>query len=328
MAEGVETKPAGAEKTKKPGSSSKGMRLYEFLLGHLSKIKASGQCKVFGIMVVGETGTGKSSLINNLLGQDVAEEGDGVDSKTGGVLTYDKTVHDIPVVIYDTPGLGDSDGGKDAQHIKAIEDALKSKNIQLVIYCQKLSENRMRRSLIRTFQQYHAIGVDWTRTVIALTFADSLPISGVQRKKEGFNEGEHFNQKLTEWQNRLQRTLTEEVGLKKEVVEGITIRPTSAFADDELPNGEGWYIPMWLNVLEILTPEAMVRFLEIQDGNIIVHLNEEQKRRFVQIMQAQIEKWKVRMGDIGRAIKGFGSNVLRFIRNNVSSQNNDDQQPD
>ena len=315
MAEKVETK--------QQGSGSRTMQLYDFLLHYLKKISASGQGEVFGIMVVGETGTGKSSLINNLLGKNLAEEGHGVESKTAGVHKYEATVHDVPVVIYDTPGLGDSDGGKDAEHIKAIETALKTKDIQLIIYCQKLSENRMRRSLTRTFQQYHAIEVDWARTIIALTFADSLPISVNEKRKEGFNEGQYFDQKLEEWKTKIRETLIKQVGLEQEVAESIKMRPVSAFTDDELPNDKDWYVPLWLDILEILTPGAMVQLLEIQDGNIIVHLNEEQKRRFLQILQAQIDKWKVRMKDAAGAIKGLSSNVMSFLRNIVMQKKDD-----
>ena len=33
------------------------------------------ECPVFGILVVGETGTGKSTLVNNLVGKDITKEG-------------------------------------------------------------------------------------------------------------------------------------------------------------------------------------------------------------------------------------------------------------
>ena len=314
------------EKTKQQGSRSKPMQMYDYLLKHMNMISASGQRGVFGIMVVGEAGTGKSCLVNNLLGKELAEEGHGVESKSAGVHRYAATVHNVPVVIYDTPGVSDSDGGKDADHMKAIETALKSKDIQLIIFCQNMPEYMMRRRLIRTFQRYHAIGVDWTRTLIALTFADSLPISAAEMRKEGFNEGQHFDQKLEEWNKKIRNTLIEHVGLKQDVAESIKIRPTSVCTDDRLPNDEGWYVPLWLDILEILTPWAMVRFFEIQDGNIIVHLNEEQKSRFLQILPMQIDKWKVKMKDAaGAIIKGLSGNVMSFLRNIVMQKKEDNQ---
>ena len=41
--------------------------IWKYLQKCLSHINASGQCETFTIMVVGETGTGKSCMINNLL---------------------------------------------------------------------------------------------------------------------------------------------------------------------------------------------------------------------------------------------------------------------
>ena len=276
--------------------------IWTFLRSHLSRKSASEQCKVFGIMVVGETGTGKSSLINNLLGKDLAKEGDSVESETKSIAHYKETIHDVPVVLYDTPGLSDSDPTKDSIHIKAVSTILESKEIQLVIYCQKLSETRMRRSLIHTLQEYHKIGVDWTKTVVALTFADAIPIPGKIRTKEGFDEGQYFDQKLEEWQKKVRSTLEEDVGVKQEVVQRIKICPTCALRDEELPNDDGWYVPLWLDILEILSPEAMVRFLEIQDGSVTVDLDEKQKERFVEIALSKFQTWKAKMKGVAIAV--------------------------
>ena len=84
------------------------------------------------------------------MGQDVAEEGDKVTSETSMVNKYDRIVNNVPVVVYDTPGLSDTDAAKDDQHINAVQNVLKKQKIQLFIYCQKLSENKMRNSLVHT----------------------------------------------------------------------------------------------------------------------------------------------------------------------------------
>ena len=295
--------------------------IWKYLRNWLRGIGAFGQCEKFRIMVVGETGTGKSCLINNLLGQKLAKEGHHVVSQTSGITKYEKTVNDVPVVLYDTPGLDDTDAAKDENHIKAVQNVVKKQKIQLFIYCQRMSETRMRSSLVHTFEQYHKIGVDWTQTVIALTFADSIPIPGKLRKMNGFDEGQFFVQKLEDWQKTVRHTLTEKVGLEQKVVEEIKIRPTSADTDETLPNGEGWYVPLWLDILEILTPKEMFRLLEIQDGNVIVHLDEKHKGRLMKILQTQVERF------CGKA-KELCGNVMSFIRTTLWGQKTEDQQPE
>lgn len=265
--------------------------IWEFLRYYLKRLNIRERQEAFTIMVVGETGTGKSSLINNLLGSDVddAKEGDGVQSETTEVAKYEKMVDGVPVVLYDTPGLDDSNPATEGEHIKAVKKVLDSGKIKLVIYCQKLSETRMRSSLVRTFQQYHQIGVNWTRSVIALTFADAIPISGHEKAKQGFDEGEYFNQRLKEWQEQLRRTLVEQVGVNQDDVQKLKILPTSALRNEKLPNNKGWFVPLWLDILEILTPEEMFQLLTVQDGRVIFHITKKEQSDFERMVKAQYD---------------------------------------
>ena len=64
------------------------------------------------IATVGRGKVGKSTLINNVLnleGNEVAEARKSARPVTKGVSKYTSTIHDVPVHIYDTHGLLDSD---------------------------------------------------------------------------------------------------------------------------------------------------------------------------------------------------------------------------
>ena len=127
--------------------------------------------------------------------------------------------------------------------------------IHLVIYCFKMIENRMRKGLIHTFQEYHKIGVPWAQTIMALTFAD-IVVDTTTR--------------FSVMQQKVKKTLIEKVGVRERDVENLKICPTAIDPNKALPTGRQWYVPFWLDVIEVLVPAALVRFLDIHKGNIHV----------------------------------------------------------
>ena len=226
-------------------------RLWKFIDGLFIQLKQD--CPIFGILVVGETGTGKSTLINNLLGREVAAVGHTMESETRFVTPHELSVEGVPVVVYDTPGLDDTREDNEEEHLGIMKSLLARKKIHLVIYCMKLTETRMRRGLVRTFGEYHKIGVPWEQTVVTLTFAD----------KE-----EDTTSRFAQMEQQMKKTLTERVGVTSNVVARLKICPTAKDPNKALPSGRQWYVPFWLDVVEVLVPAALVKFFHIHKGNI------------------------------------------------------------
>ena len=259
---------------------------------HFAKLRKD--CNVFGIIVIGETGSGKSALVNNLVGKDVVEEGNDLESKTATICNHNMIVEGVPVSLYDTPGLDGSHGDRDASYLRDIERILKSGEIQLVIYCLKLTETRMRGGLIRTFQQFNKIGVRWEQTVIALTFADSMPMPSTA-KNDAKLRRQYFDDKVKGWHDKLKSTLKNQVKLGEEVHK-ISVRPTTAQFDERLPNGKRWYSPIWLDILERLTPAAMSRYIEMHKRNfshgsnqkIRIEFDDEDMERFERVVKGSL----------------------------------------
>ena len=227
--------------------------LWQSIRDTLSRLKMG--CPIFGILVIGETGSGKSTLINNLLGQAVAGVGHTMKPGTTNVNPHELSVGGVPVVVYDTPGLDDSGGIEcDENHLEIVKSLLTRGKIHLVIFCWKMTENRMRGGLIRTFKEYSKIGVPWQQTVVALTFADMVT--------------KVFDSRLPEMCDQLTNILVAEAGMTESMVNVVKLCPTTACYDELLPNGRPWYVPFWLNVQEILIPAAATCFLDMHKYNI------------------------------------------------------------
>ena len=85
---------------------------------HLSAlVKMRGQ--KINLMVVGATGSGKSSTINSIFNTTVAKVGVGVDPETGEIEKYEFE----NLTVWDTPGLGDG-VEEDTAHTKMIIEKL------------------------------------------------------------------------------------------------------------------------------------------------------------------------------------------------------------
>ena len=249
----------------------------------LSKLRKD--CPVFGILVIGRTGVGKSTLINNLLGKEVASVGHTLHSETPEVNPHEVTVEGVPIVVYDSPGLGDVKGEEEEKkHLEIIKALLARKKIHLVVYCFQMNDTSMTSSVVGALCKYHQIGVDWKRSIIALTFADALypskmdnpdlPLDVIHLLKQMgkqsscFEKSRFFDSRLASCQKDLRVKLVSNVGVKSDVVERVKICPTSLLPSDQLPNGNRWYTPLWLHIVEILSPAATVRFLDIHRRNI------------------------------------------------------------
>ena len=230
----------------------------------LSKLRKD--CPVFGVLVIGRTGAGKSTLINNLLGKEVASVGHTLKSETSKVNPHEYSVEGVAIVVYDTPGLGDVKGEEDERkHLDIMKSLLARGKIHLVVYCFQMNETILKSSHVGTLCKYHQIGVDWEQSVIALTFADALYVPESDWK---LPMSHCFDQKLVFWQRELKRELVETVGVPANVVERLKIYPTTPIPKDRLLNGNPWYVPLWLHIVDILPPAATVRFVDIHKGNI------------------------------------------------------------
>lgn len=129
------------------------------------------------IMVLGKTGVGKSTLINNMFSQKVAETGIGRPVSTA-IRKYE--LPDYPLAIYDTPGLElNGENNVDnllAQIIEVIKQGVKSNDISQSIhgiwYCVSSPSHRFEQSEI-DFLQKLLTGIEYFNVPVIVVLTQS-----------------------------------------------------------------------------------------------------------------------------------------------------------
>ena len=205
------------------------------------------------ILVIGDCGSGKTTLVNNLLGEEIAQE-----QAPSTLSTFQGVFQGVPVTVHETSGLENPDAEGDTEFKKNMRSLLREGKVDVIIYCLKATETRMRDSLINSLRRYHNMGLDWRKTVIALTFADVLPIPRHVRQERSYDPVRYFNERVAEWKQTFAQTLTNRIGLPIGLARELKVTPTTCDPDEELLNHEKWFGHMWSNVVDAIkaTPSA------------------------------------------------------------------------
>lgn len=214
------------------------------------------------ILVTGRTGAGKSALVNSIVGEYVADEGDLPTVTTGEVTKYttEKVVNEtiesnhinatVTIAIYDSPGLQDGIEDKriERRYLRDLEE--KCKEVDLNLYCVKINggirvtEEEAMKKLSQAF------GMDnfWKNTLIVLTFANEVR----PPRSSSTHPVDYFSQRMLQWKTALRRMLIEESHITKEVAENVPIVPAGYSDELSLPAAgyDDWLSKLWLQCLK------------------------------------------------------------------------------
>ena len=130
------------------------------------------------IFVVGKTGVGKSSLINSLLGKDIARVSDGVHPTTHEPIEKcSGEFCGVPTVFYDTRGLGDSRFDYTRLTKKMKETIAKHGDRYLIFICQRFGDRMddsvelFAATIAKQFRRNYNV---WRKSILVLTQANSF----------------------------------------------------------------------------------------------------------------------------------------------------------
>ena len=215
-------------------------------------------------MITGKTGSGKSSLINGLIGKKVGEEGEGLDRMTTIVEPKELSCEGTLVKIWDTPGLQDGTDEED-RYLQEMKE--NCSNCNLYIYCLDMSQIRFEASQIRAIQMLtETFGKTfWEKVVFVLTYANQVkaycPIDSDVEK--------FFTEKMKAWRAKLAHWL-KECGVKEEVADKIEVipagysKPLKDYPNPwELPGIPNWFHNFWYKCAETMDEKGVPALITI-----------------------------------------------------------------
>ncbi|KAK0897901.1 hypothetical protein LTR02_010448 [Friedmanniomyces endolithicus] len=156
------------------------------------------------IAVMGETGSGKSSFINRILGEEAARVGHTLLSETASIQSYSVSISGRIITLVDTPGFNDT-FRSETDVLRDISDWLAStyrSHLQLlsgIIYLHGIDSPKMPGSAFRNLKMFEAlVGSDALRNVVlATTMWDTV--------KAFIGESRESELKETFWKGLIER---------------------------------------------------------------------------------------------------------------------------
>ena len=274
------------------------------------------------ILIIGKTGTGKSSLINAVTGFKLAEEGDTLQPKTTKVTEYsNKAIGDIQLRVWDSPGLQDGTTNEKAY----LEDITrKCKNVDLIIYCIRMSQARIIENgpdsiAMQKLSQESCLGPNmWHNTIIVLTFANLVAKKGMKYQEDKSPQGvqKFFQEEFKASKHAIKQRLIHDVGLSASFVDTIPIVVAGYHTTPELPDlttSDGgsffWLSDLWLKALSVTKLDAQPAMIKLNENRMVMDQQEYVGKAQMDTKQALMDQMPLMFAEKGAEI---GCQISRF----------------
>ena len=234
--------------------------------GENGGMKEWSKAKRIEILITGKTGVGKSTLVNGLVGRNVAKEGRNLRASTRGVTGYQLTTAlGLEIIVWDTPGLQDRTGNE-AAYLAEMKE--KCSDVDIVICCIKLET---RTKLGEEQADFTAIskltetfGPEWWRySLFVMTFGNML--ESMLKTTQPTVVEEEFNADIETWKQRIHQALSS-AGVPENIVSQVPVEVAGHFKKPHLPGREYWFSTLWLTIADRIKPKSQPAFVKINEN--------------------------------------------------------------
>lgn len=215
------------------------------------------------ILITGKTGTGKSALLNGLIGKEVAKEGgDSLRAQTSEVEAFQRMVNGVPVKVFDSPGLQDGTDQED-EYVQDMRE--KCKEVDLILYTIKMTDERVHTDDVRAMKKLtDEFGTKfWRRAMFVLTFANRVRVPAAPGEHDYEKDYEKFHKKLKLWNHTLPDVLTDKFDVPVDIASNVPVVPAGYHEVPHLPGLRYWFSQFWKSVIDRMTEtdENRARFM-------------------------------------------------------------------
>ncbi len=226
------------------------------------------------LLVIGNVGSGKSSLINTFLNKEVAVAKAGLGSVTHdvepfkGLATFKDKIYGIRITLWDSPGFQEPfmTPGKKRALIREIQT--ECREVDLMVYCVKMNQTRFSKGEEETISDLtKALGKNkWKKAIFALTFANALTIPASEPDTTSLDE--FFSRNYKDWTNRLNQSLAAAGydGTVPVIPVGYKIESPLPIAS---PSSKNWFVDFWIASCERLSWSKFASFARIRGIDVI-----------------------------------------------------------
>ena len=226
----------------------------------------SGKNRQLNIMVIGEAGQGKSTLINALVGSEVAKEGDRFIPGTVQIQEYRINQNGVDIAIWDTPGFGIGSPEEDAKTVEEMK-VRGCRNVDLALFCVRMDTmrfpTRVHSDTILKLNEVFGRGF-WKNCLFVLTFANNVQ----EFCPEGVEMVGYFSQRCDALEEQIRGALCKHAKLTDNELMTVRAIPVGSYKKGlfrknpwALPDREDWFIMFWIECTEHMEKSALSALL-------------------------------------------------------------------